>query len=200
MHQGSCNSRGCAISHTFTIPGWSSGKTALLTITQTGDLGSSDEYTTLYAGGNRLTDCKSGTASWKTPSQCSGVDVTRYVSSSGTLALKLDATADVNADDDDQTGPLSSMLTAKFSLSITGSVAIATTTTTTDTATTTTAPTTAAAPSYLGEFGIGSLMKCPTGTFTVDTEAGCKIAAIYLGKQYVGHQHTKNAHGLQEGK
>ena len=68
------------------------GKKALLTITQTGDLDSSSEYTTLYARGglSRLADCISGTSSWATPAQCSGLDVTQYVSSSGTLALKLD--------------------------------------------------------------------------------------------------------------
>jgi hypothetical protein len=80
-------------------------------------LDSSSEYTTLYAGGNRLTDCKSGTTQWATPSQCSNVDVTQYVSSSGSLALRLDATSAVDVDG----GPLNTHLGAKFSLQVTGS-------------------------------------------------------------------------------
>ena len=118
-YQGTCGTNGCEVTHTFSITGWSSGKKVLLTVAQTGDLDSVSEYTTLYASGSKVADCKSSTSSWATPSQCADVDVTRYVSSSGSLALRLDANSEVNYND----GPLNTHLGTKFSLKITGTAA-----------------------------------------------------------------------------
>ena len=51
--------------------------------------------------------------------------------------------------------------------------------------------------SKLSEYNDG---KCPLGTSTVGTEAGCKTAASTLGKTYVGHEHVHYAGMLPSGK
>ena len=117
-HQGTCNSAGCAVTHTFAITGWlSGGKKALLTVAQTGDLDQSQpkEYTTLYADHDELAVCYSGTTAWATPLQCRDVDVTQYVSALGILRLELVAGNGV----DYKAGPESVYLGYKLSLKIT---------------------------------------------------------------------------------
>ena len=91
---------------TFSIgSSWKAGSScaAVLSVKQTGDLDTSSEYTELYAGGTKIAKCDQSTMGWATPSACTSVDVTKHVSSSGSLVVVLDASSEVDsgmADDD----------------------------------------------------------------------------------------------------
>ena len=92
-------------------------------------------YTTLYASSNpdsnhdkypnrnakkiELVRCRQQTTGWKSPGKCTDVEVTQYVSSSGALALTLDASSIV--ENQDYGNPWA--LEAEFSLKISGSAA-----------------------------------------------------------------------------
>ena len=119
---GSCSSSGCQIRKTFAIgSSWKADSTctATLSVTQTGDLDDSAEYTDLYASGARVATCNQNTMSWTTPSACARVDVTKHVSSSGSLAIVLVANSEVDygqAYDDD--GANGAAVSAHFELII----------------------------------------------------------------------------------
>lgn len=118
-----CTSDGCSVTHVFT--GITQDAPAYLTVEQAGDLDASSEYITLKIGGSTIASCKTSTTDWAIAPACKNVDVTRYVTSSGTLTVVADATYEVDADD--VTATQGAELAVKFALHVQDSAPAVTT-------------------------------------------------------------------------
>jgi hypothetical protein len=66
--------------------------------------------------GDRLASCKTTTNQWAKALTCQNMDVTKYITSSGSLKVTGDATRYVDADDDDANGPENTEFSARFTL------------------------------------------------------------------------------------
>jgi hypothetical protein len=91
-----CYWDGCSITYTFDFSSIAGQiLSAKLSVEQSGDTNYPNEYTELSVGGSKVADCKTSTNEWDTAASCSNVDVKSHITSSKTLVVLVDATADV---------------------------------------------------------------------------------------------------------